>query len=352
MFFVSCLSVLDQQMEESVKAAARPVDGGIAMRRVATRFGKHFLVLTASAFFLAFKQGHAAPALDTAIAFWESSVVRFCEGYPSKDECDDGDSVLFNGLLCSAGDERGCAGVRDAQGADGRWWRAPRRIDGNLGQSNSFSRDMSLGVLLYLATTRDVEAAQNWMRWIQSNRACAVVDRSSGDCLRYAPVYRLCRDDQDLRCTITPALWAVIARVWDWLDLPLTSSMQKNRNADLASDPISAQWVKPGFEAHLLGVTVLVNRIVAERERVNRFVARRLLAIQPTNPFYQFLAGVSPERVAGNLLSLCKKPEDDLNFSRHQWAWERNMAGAPWQESMGWDCIFLAKLLQRNNTPQ
>src|SRR5262245_54674254 len=46
--------------------------------------------------------------------------------YPSKADCEDGDMTLFNGLLCAAGDDRGCKGVGDAQGSSGEWLRSPR----------------------------------------------------------------------------------------------------------------------------------------------------------------------------------------------------------------------------------
>lgn len=284
--------------------------------------------------------------LDSAIEYWESRVVRYCEGVPSKDDCDDGDALLFNGLLCTAGDERGCQAVRDSQGSDGRWWRSPRRIDGNLGLRNSFSRDMSLGVLLYLARTRDTVAAVNWMNWIENNRACAVTEPSSGSCRRLVPTYRFCRDDSDQRCLITPALWASIGRVWSHLGLPLTKVMEQNRHSDLVSEIVSARYAKPGYEQHLLAVTALLNRELGQREMVNRIVASQLFQGQPQNPFFQFLAGRPPAEVEKNLLTLCKKPGDSMDFVRHQWSWERRMEGQPWLESMGWDCIFMAKILQ------
>ena len=68
--------------------------------------------------------------------------------------------VLFGGLLCAANDMRGCALVRDSQDSDGRWWRSPRRNPGNDGDDKSFSRDMSLGVLLYLVRSHDGDAAE------------------------------------------------------------------------------------------------------------------------------------------------------------------------------------------------
>ena len=51
--------------------------------------------------------------------YWLDDIVEYCDGYPSKENCDDGDSNIFNGLLCLSGESIGCDAVRDAQGRDG-----------------------------------------------------------------------------------------------------------------------------------------------------------------------------------------------------------------------------------------
>src|SRR4051812_44892323 len=48
----------------------------------------------------------------------------YCGDSVSKENCDDGDSVLFGGLACAAGDARACKGVRQSQDETGRWWRS------------------------------------------------------------------------------------------------------------------------------------------------------------------------------------------------------------------------------------
>ena len=75
-------------------------------------------------------QGWAAE-LDEAMKFWETKVL-LCEAHPNgvkspskqtgdpSQPCDDGDMSLFNGLLCMAGDERGCLGVAEAQDRERR----------------------------------------------------------------------------------------------------------------------------------------------------------------------------------------------------------------------------------------
>ncbi|MBM4252869.1 MAG: hypothetical protein FJ146_12930, partial [Deltaproteobacteria bacterium] len=146
-------------------------------------------------------------SVEESRAHWRS-LAPTCAGYPSKADCDDGDMTLFGGLICAGGESAGCALVRDAQGPEGQWWRSPRRAGGNLGQPNSFSRDMAMGVLLYLATTRDTAAAERWLTWIHANRSCSVTG-PRGKCV-VPGVHRFCRDDKDYRCLMTPGNWAMM----------------------------------------------------------------------------------------------------------------------------------------------
>ena len=88
--------------------------------------------------------------------------------YISDKDCDDGDMAFFNGLLCAAGDNRGCIGVALAQESKtGRWWRSKRKIgeqpnDG----SATFSTEAGLGVLLYMVKTGDKNRFDPWLKFI------------------------------------------------------------------------------------------------------------------------------------------------------------------------------------------
>ena len=73
-----------------------------------------------------------------------------------------GDMTLFNGLLCLAGENDGCAAVRDSQDHDsGSWWRSPLKVNkpdksapgGN--HQPSFNSDQAVGVYAYLTQTGD-----------------------------------------------------------------------------------------------------------------------------------------------------------------------------------------------------
>lgn len=94
--------------------------------------------------------------------------------------CDVDDSVLFNALLCASGNTFARDAVAKSQDRNGQWWRSPMHVDDNGnptnyqgGSSSSFSKDHTLGVLLYLVTTSDIEKARAqakaWIHFMQKN---------------------------------------------------------------------------------------------------------------------------------------------------------------------------------------
>ncbi len=98
-------------------------------------------------------------------ADWEKNYVSEKQG-----DCDDGDMTFFNGLLCAAGDDRGCQGVSIAQDGTGRWWRSKRRIgESDVPDHASFSTEQGLGVYSYLAKTADKDRFEPWLTWIDKN---------------------------------------------------------------------------------------------------------------------------------------------------------------------------------------
>jgi hypothetical protein len=135
---------------------------------------------------------------------------------PNTPPCNDGDSIMFNALLCLAGvkvepneykpdavREVGCDVVKHSQtlterSADyGRWWRSPRRNylaslnqQPEGGSETTFSNDHALGVMAYIAQTKDVKAFQAWINWIKNEGGTC----SSAKCIPGLPRY--CPDDR------------------------------------------------------------------------------------------------------------------------------------------------------------
>jgi hypothetical protein len=241
------------------------------------------------------------------------------------------------------GEEAGCATVRASQDDDGRFWRSPRRNPGNLGERKSFSRDQTLGVLLYLVRTQDRDAAQRWLAWIEANRYCSIKNPLTGGCTIHG--YRVCRDDNEI-CDLRPATWALFHRVWEHLGLPATREMRKNESMDVSEiEMIAVEQAKPGYELHLKAVASLLRLTMASSVSKTRDIISKLYDRQRHNPFFQALAEGPHEGVVARVLQLCPKPWDDLSFRRYQWAWERDTSTEAWRESMGWDCIFMARFL-------
>lgn len=293
------------------------------------------------------------------LPIWESYAVR-CSQHPSKfptkgepDKCDDGDMTLFNGLMCASGIEEGCKGVQQAQGSDGRWWRSPRLVNREgEGAKVSFSRDMAAGVMLYLISTRDKEAATKWLRWIKGNRACMLDNPTGvgGDCLRRALVYRYCRDDgRDQRCAMVPGSWELLTAVWNKLGLPLDKEMKGRTTGDLTLEALSALFESEGgSDLHLQGVTALLYQIINRSRTSTKQLTRILIAKQPDNPFYMYLHNGPTNKVARRLLDVCKTQEPE---TKHQWSWQRNTSEKAWEQNMGWDCMFMANLVLQDIAP-
>jgi hypothetical protein len=142
------------------------------------------------------KLSPGAAQLDKDMGYWESRTF-YCSyragAFPSKEEnapaCDDGDSVMFNSLLCREGDARGCNTVKLSQDDDGRFWRSPKRklmrqqepsaIDDARAlilkkdqAETTFSADHAIGLFIYFGHTEDANAFRRWIRWIDSNERC------------------------------------------------------------------------------------------------------------------------------------------------------------------------------------
>lgn len=284
----------------------------------------------------------------TQLEEWFYNAPR-CDGYVSKDDCEDGDSVLFSGLLCLAGVDIGCITVRDSQDDEGQWWRSPRRNPGNLGKQNSFSRDQSLGVLAYLVATKDQEAANYWYRWISKNRPCLV---KIGNHCSVKGLHRFCRDDDDKRCTITPAIWKLMGKVWEHIGLIPSATMKQYRT--MPDLPVTDE---KGYVLHLEAVKEYIRQKMAppivedkawyenlcfmQNDPEVSSVVQSLLNKEPENPFFMYLAEGKTGAVTDRYEELCPI---DYDLPKTQWAWERRSGKAAWEKSMLWDCIFMKSL--------
>ena len=295
------------------------------------------------AFVLGFQDKSFANTLSDRVDFW-NSWAPYCEGYPSKQECDDGDMTLFSGLLCASGEQRGCDAVRLAQATDGGWYRSPRLVGGRGENRTSFSRDMSMGVMLYLAKTKDQVAAKRWLDWINSNRPCVLENPINEGCLQYG-FHRYCRDERNQSCTLTPASWGLMDKVWRYIGLTPSDEMAFFRGSDENISILEAMF-NEGYERHLKGVYTLILQLTGESPDTQRQLSSVLSSAQPINPFFRYLNDGNTPLVNDLVLDLCPSPSQGEPSRKTQWAWERDESERAWENSMGWDCIFMVKLLE------
>lgn len=302
-----------------------------------------------------------ADDLKSRVLYWQESAFQCTKNsfsYPSKEAaelgmCDDGDMTLFNGLLCAAGDDRGCEGVKRAQGADGRWWRSPGKIGVEAPSSDvSFSPDQSLGVFLYVVATGDRQAFDNWVAWMDRNRPCTV--EFGGRCFVHGWP-RFCRDDAvDKRCTLRPTSCELIKEVAATLgsakgsfcsDVLKEYGITQSFFPSLAVEVVGSAAVNDaGFPTHLASVLVLLLQQMHKFDEATKLASAILVEREKNNPFFKVLNRENRIVVAELLLNLCpsaKRP----TLSRSQWSWERTDGEEAWRRSMLWDCIFVAKLL-------
>lgn len=312
-----------------------------------------------------FSTTSAADELSERAAYWDSQAL-LCEAspggvkFPSKPShdvnqpCDDGDMTLFNGLLCAAGDERGCTGVAEAQDpTTGEWFRSPRiRLHGNDRGGSSFSPDMALGVELYLVKKKDTVRAAKWLSWLDAHVPCSI---ELGDWCLLRGLPRFCTDDvKEKGCTMRPGdaaeLSSTVSYLQETAGLPalpdgrLRGYLGSFAGYGPAIEDIGSRVNKPGFSQHLAGVSLLLMRLMGQTDSRIATAATRLAEKNPGNAFFSYLKEGGTETVRQEILARCPSQTTVLIPPLHQWQWERENSDRAWEHSCYWDCIFMAKL--------
>ncbi|TFB39020.1 hypothetical protein [Pseudomonas sp. F01002] len=319
-------------------------------------------------FFLFFSEVSSSTELDRLLPIWESAALTCSSNgvdFPSKQTgdpsqpCDDGDMTLFNGLLCAAGDSRGCVGVAEAQDPiTGLWHRSPRiRFLGKNDRGNADSSpDMALGIQLYLIQTKDVVRAKKWLLWINDNTPCLMV--SNGVCI----VEGLPRFCNSADCTIRPLDYANLSATVNYLQdsaglgvLPdgrLRGLLGTFSGLEEAGKLIDSYVNKPGYSQHLVGVGIYALRKIGRSSIVLHQAETKLMEENPGNAFFSYLAIGAGEKVEREVKARCPANTENLIRPLFQWQWERSSNVGEnglyaWQQSSLWDCIFMARLLGR-----
>ena len=263
----------------------------------------------------------------------------------------DGDACLFNGLLSTVGITSAKAGVLMSQAMDGEprpgmFYRSPqRRLTDNAGHPAFFSRDMSLGVLALYSSHEgdDINfSAYKWMDYIDGSRPCLKQKpRWLGrGCLIRSPLYYFAPDE---RSQITPAMWGLMKRVWDFNGWNLNSEMKKYTGYDGDIDKIAAQTNPLGYQVHLPVVSSYIKLLISQSRGMAIDTAKIAFARQPENLFYEFVANGNNADLGmvDRLIDMIPDHDDWKNG----WLWSSSDIKTEIQYSSGWDLVFMGKLL-------
>lgn len=305
-----------------------------------------------------------ADELADRMKFWESRApmcTKHTFPFPSSEPgdpgiCGDGDMTLFNGMLCAAGDERGCKAVAESQAESGEWHRSPRlkALGYNDRGDATFSPDMALGAQLYLITKRDRERGLKWLMWLHENVPCVQKSWLSDACwLQGAP--RFCAPHQG--CTARPGDLATLSWTVDFLQtkagmaaLPhgtLRGALGTFGGIGSWNKELDSMFNKAGFSQHLVAVAIWVVRLAGHDDDQMRAAIDRLIVKNPSNAFFLYLRDGKSDAVRAKTLAGCPSPERPSEPPLYEWQWERGEGTNAWRNSNYWDCIFMGRLLTK-----
>jgi hypothetical protein len=234
-----------------------------------------------------------------------------------------GDCVLFNALLTFAGVEEAVGYVPACIAPDGRPVRSPDLVD-LPSETDGFSKDMLLGVLLWTLVTRDPAPLDRLIGYI-NRTGC------------------LCEKASDRRCTLTPQMTYLTNQVAKAVGCTGRLKGAWMPGWLFAALEVASAFATPlGYQCHLISVKALISGLLGN---VGTTVPATLARRDPANPWFLWLAG-DRDRAALTLLSLQVKPGQG-----HQWAWERDSKERAWHDSMGWDLLFMTNLLMDEKGP-
>lgn len=161
---------------------------------------------------------------------------------------------------------------------------------------------------------------------------------------------RVCPDPKEVTdCDITPNLYSLMYKVWSYVPgLEPTTAMVLFRDAgDEAASLQTIAATDPGFQLHLHTVDVLVKRVTGQG--VTSSLAAALVAKQPDNAFFRWLAGQEAQGIAADVLDrwcIFDDRDDYRVGEQNDWIWQRDTAEPGLARStMAWDCLFMGNLL-------
>lgn len=230
-----------------------------------------------------------------------------------------GNTNIFAGPLCMAGDMNMCNDIKKNQNPDtGAWYRSAyqRRFPYSERGQPLFSRDEFLGMLMYFATTKDKEAAKKWLIFLRDNPKKDLLGIHLGNIFK---VHNICAyhhgdkpsdvtDEQwkkmqaDDRCELRPDSWGLLYKVYSYIGFSKSElksiskkmyrKMRRNRFLIRPTNWGSALSVpRYTYETGLQAITVQLLRFIGQANKFTNSAARTInRKTDFMSPYYQFLA--------------------------------------------------------------
>jgi len=239
----------------------------------------------------------------------------WCDHYPSREFCDDGDSMAqMLGFGCAVGFKPACDGVA-ASVKDGQLYRAPNRSD----TDNTASRDQLFG---FMAAQLSGERV-----WLEVKNHI----KDNG---------RICEDATDTRCELTPVTLALMG--FTHAHLGYTRDPTMLFNGLIFSKTLLTQsiTVPTGYQLNLVVEAAYIAWKTGFEDRISYEAARNAYLRQPGNPWFCFVVQGADESCAQLALALWPKEP----AVKSQWSIARDTTDGAWSESQGWEWLFLSGL--------
>lgn len=245
-----------------------------------------------------------------------ASWATWCDGYPSKENCNDGDSMAESiGFLCAVGFTPSCDAVSLSVTDDGQLLRAPNRKD----MENTASRDQLFGFFAAQITREN--------RWLDVKR---FIKRNK----------KICLDATDNRCEMTPITIAFMGMVHKYLGYNRDISMIFNQFVWDETLLVQAQTVPTGYQLNLIAEASWMAYKFGYETDVSYASAVIAYARQPLNPWFCIVVKGPDEECAQLALSRWPSETDE----KDQWTIARDTSDPSWEKSMGWEYIFMGSL--------
>ena len=243
----------------------------------------------------------------------------WCEDYPSKANCNDGDAMAHGiGYLAAVGFRPSIEAI-DQSIDGGQLKRSPARTD----TDNTASRDQFLG---FMAGQLSGET-----RWLDVKRFI----KNNG---------RICKDATDARCELTPVVHAMMSHVHHFLGHTRDATMLFNELVYPKTLLAQSVGVPTGYQLNLVVNAAWIAYKTGNETRSTYLAAKNAYLRQPMNPWFCIVVKGPDEECAQ--LALLSWPDEPKH--KTQWSIERDTAEHAVAESVGWEFLFLAGLFGVN----